>query len=404
MTTCERRKRSVSACETQDKDKRPTSKRQSRSKSEYRTKSENTNLNQEREKNLKNVQRDVVSQEYIKSSKPSFSPIESESPESQTDSTPSSTLTRLESSESNEMLNNDVAEGKQSQYLKLSLKTLSPLSTHVINPSEMIPRKGTQILASQYITRKSVSDDSNSASLSLQESDSEFNVSFTHSLGRPPPLPKKEYAKPKFVLNQNLHNATSNPSDSNDKSIIVPIKKKIKSSSKQRTSLNELVLSEREKQGTESQKRADSVVAPVVGAVVITVPETKTTTLQRKRKEKPPPPIPEKFDHTSAPRTISQDIKLPSSEESGMAIKENTYENIVQLMNDNRIYNNVETFSAKNDPLSNITIKQKESAIRVNKTIVREPLSIEIKPYETRNIIIGRNYPSCELNNVLSLT
>ncbi|KAF2353855.1 hypothetical protein FHG87_015392 [Trinorchestia longiramus] len=83
----------------------------------------------------------------------------------------------------------------QPQLLVLGSKMLPPLSTHLIKPSDLVPKKVTQQMRRSSVGAKH--------SLRLQN-DSENNVTRRNTLDRPP-VTRKEYGKPKFVLNADVH-------------------------------------------------------------------------------------------------------------------------------------------------------------------------------------------------------
>ena len=181
---------------------------------------------------------------------------------------------------------------KEKQSLILSLKTLSPLSSHLIKPSEMLHRKrapSKNKSISEKDSGKSLEKDSgkslekdsgkSSKNKSISEKDSgitdytnEFQVKFTHSENLPPPLPKKEYVS--IVVNDDHHEDPSAVRKDDDFSEYETIEKSNQVSSKR-------VL-----------KNVQSDPVAVHSQI------SKSRTLTRKKKDRKPPPAPQQVSRS----------------------------------------------------------------------------------------------------------
>ena len=173
---------------------------------------------------------------------------------------------------------------KEKQSLILSLKTLSPLSSHLIKPSEMLHRKrpsSKNKSISEKDSGKSPEKDSGKSSKikSISEKDSgitedtnEFQVKFTHSENLPPPLPKKEYVS--IVVNDDHHEDPSAVRKDDDSSEYETI----------------------EKSNQVSSKRVLKNVQ--LDPVAVHSQISKSRTLTRKKKDRKPPPAPQQVSRS----------------------------------------------------------------------------------------------------------
>ena len=380
---------------------------------------------------------------------PSPIPAELSSQECHTNSTPSSSLSRKETIEPTgniDVTRGEIIDEKQTQSLILGLKTLSPLSSHLINPVYMIPgtMKGTNVSKEQQSIGQSIEPVAEPPSTRM-DTNEEYNVSFTHSLGKPPPLPKKEFPKPKLVINEKIHTTTE--SDLTYKILKFPASKILKPESQMKDSQIYSIPSIRRSNKVQSEivvTEANSIAAPTV----VTVNETmNAVTLPKRRKDKRPPPIPRKSSgdsHLVISRSTEQDstgkfsatgkktnnsdlhnrecetsnenisngyvdIRYEDKRRQTNNINEkasdaSTYRTTVftrvepefkNITNDKRTYSNSDKKREKDVKITHI-----DSIIKINDygpskrdffRSSREPLSIEIRPYETRTIVTGRS-------------